>query len=214
MHELLKDDDQEDMGGEEEEEPEPEKAAVVEEASADGADGTDAAHGVKRPVASQEAKIPAMHGSETGAHATEPTAKRSRIPGLPAALAQRLQRHPPSEPAPPTLAQRLQRHPPSEPTPAQAPAAAAMAVPAVAPDVEEADRTAVLWIDGLVRPFTESGLRQMLAAEAGGDASDVIADLWLAGLKTHAIVTFSSVDLAEKVRRVLTRNSVLLRITS
>jgi apoptotic chromatin condensation inducer in the nucleus len=90
-------------------------------------------------------------------------------------------------------------------TPIVSPAAGATTTPRpTAPDVDPADRTHILCIDGLTRPFTEPGLRQMLVSEAGavGGVVDLeVVDVWLAKLKTHAVVVFGNETQAEAVRK-------------
>eukprot|EP00955_Chlamydomonas_euryale_P082687 363759-Chlamydomonas_euryale.AAC.6 len=55
-------------------------------------------------------------------------------------------------------------------------------------------RTNILFIDGLMRPFTEGALRQLLSQ------TGKVTDLWMPGLKTHAVVTFENEEQAEATR--------------
>ncbi|GAX85411.1 hypothetical protein CEUSTIGMA_g12827.t1 [Chlamydomonas eustigma] len=65
------------------------------------------------------------------------------------------------------------------------------------PTPPPATPTLRLYIDGLMRPFTEATLRELLS-ETGK-----VVDLWLPALKTHAVVTFDSEEGAEATRQAL-----------
>lgn len=123
-------------------------------------------------------------------------------------------RHAPSEPeskrprlstaAPPALSisrQLSQRMAPAS-SPRVGNVAAATPRPA-APDVDPDDRTCILCINDITRPCSLATLTQLLNSEAGivGDAPSAIVDIWLAKLKTHAVVVFGNEEQAETVRK-------------